>query len=120
MLQISSSAVKEIERIKRNREQPDVQIKLTISLGGCSGLYYELKLENLDSQSNKDDFQGETSSGYNLVKIEGIEIAIDSRYSEYIEKLTIDYAQDLMGGGFRFHNPQAKNVCGCGISFAIA
>lgn len=124
MLQISSSAVKEIERIKRNREQPDVQLKLSISLGGCSGLFYELEMKDLardlDSQPSEDDSQGTNSTGYNLVEIDGIEIAIDSRYSEYIENLTIDYAQDLMGGGFRFHNPQAKNVCGCGISFAIS
>ncbi len=124
MLQISSSAAKEIERIKRNREKPDVQLKLTISSGGCSGLFYELKLEDLgrdlDLQSTKNNFQETASPTHQLVEINGIEIAIDSKYSEYIKNLKIDYAQDLMGGGFRFHNPQAKNVCGCGISFEIA
>jgi iron-sulfur cluster assembly accessory protein len=34
--------------------------------------------------------------------------------------LQIDYSEDLMGGGFRFQNPNATANCGCGNSFAIS
>lgn len=109
MLQISSSAANEIKRIQRNQKQPDSLLKLSINSGGCSGLFYELKLEQSGNLPNSNC----------LKKIDGIELIIEDDSWQYIENLKIDYAQDLMGGGFRFHNPQAKNVCGCGISFTI-
>jgi iron-sulfur cluster assembly protein len=31
----------------------------------------------------------------------------------------LDYSEDLMGGGFRFHNPNAAQSCSCGNSFSI-
>ena len=110
MLEISSSAAKEIKRIQANQTQPDISLKLSISSGGCSGLFYELKLEDTSNA------QGDRI----IEKINGIDLIVEEDSRQYIENLRIDYAEDLMGGGFRFHNPQAKNVCGCGISFAIA
>ncbi|MCJ8281054.1 MAG: iron-sulfur cluster assembly accessory protein, partial [Rivularia sp. ALOHA_DT_140] len=29
------------------------------------------------------------------------------------------YSEDLMGGGFRFYNPKAETICGCGNSFSV-
>ena len=110
MLEISSSALKEIKRIQCNQAQPDIPLKLTINSGGCSGLFYELKLDEADSPHEGD----------RLIEIETIKLTIDVNSWEYVAELRIDYSEDLMGGGFRFHNPKAKNVCGCGISFAIA
>ena len=110
MLQISSSAVNEIKRIQRNQKQPDSLLKLSINSGGCSGLFYELEFE---ARGNLPD------SDRSIEKIGEIELIIDNNSWQYIENLKIDYAQDLMGGGFRFHNPQAKKVCGCGISFTV-
>lgn len=112
MLEISSSAVKEIKRIQCNQAQPDVPLKLTISSGGCSGLFYDLKLDDPDSH----DFP----ESDRVIEIDQVKLVIDGDSWEHIANLRIDYSEDLMGGGFRFHNPQAKDVCGCGISFAIA
>ena len=106
MLQISSSAIDEIKRIRRNKSQPDIPLKLSVSSGGCSGLFYVLQLEN-------------TTNCDRLIEINGVNVAINNDTWQYIENLKIDYSEDLMGGGFRFHNPLAKNVCGCGISFAV-
>ena len=110
MLEISSSAAKEIKRIQRNQTKSDIPLSLSISSGGCSGLFYELKLEHTIDASK---------SERTIRKINGIDLIIDDDSWQYIESLKIDYAEDLMGGGFRFHNPKAKNVCGCGVSFAI-
>ena len=111
MLEISSSAAREIKRIQGNQTQPDISLKLSINSGGCSGLFYELKLENINNASEGDRI---------VRKINGIDLIVEDNSWQYIENLKIDYAEDLMGGGFRFYNPKAKNVCGCGISFAIA
>lgn len=49
----------------------------------------------------------------------GIKIISDADSYHYIQNLTIDYSEDLMGGGFRFNNPQATVTCGCGNSFSV-
>lgn len=118
MLQISPSAVKEIQRIQRNKIQPDSSLKLTISSGGCSGLFYELKLENKERSKNSDGINIQSTD--RLIEVDGVSVVVDANSWQYLEYLEIHYAEDIMGGGFRFHNPLAKNICGCGISFAIA
>jgi len=46
-------------------------------------------------------------------------VVIDDQSLDYINGLMLDYSEDLMGGGFRFHNPNAKHSCGCGNSFSV-
>ncbi len=110
MLQISPSAAREIQRIQKNKLQPDTLLKLTIISGGCSGFFYQLQI---DSKNNIEDV------AVRSLELNGIKISIDETSWQYVENLKIDYAEDLMGGGFRFNNPLAKDVCGCGMSFAI-
>lgn len=49
----------------------------------------------------------------------GISVVVAQQQINYIDGLTLDYSEDMMGGGFRFHNPNAKQSCGCGNSFSI-
>jgi iron-sulfur cluster assembly accessory protein len=48
----------------------------------------------------------------------GIQVAVDGQSVKTLTGLTLDYSEDLMGGGFRFHNPNATASCGCGHSFS--
>ena len=121
MLKISSSAVKEIKRIQQNRQKPDACLKLAIISGGCSGLFYQLQLKcNSDRPTANNDRAG-NSSEIDRVEVDGILVLVERRSRQYIDSLTIDYAEDLMGGGFRFcnRNSQIENVCGCGMSFSL-
>ena len=114
MLQISSSAAKEIKRIQQNRQQPDALVKLAIISGGCSGLFYKLRIENF-TKNSKDDLENNDDIS---LEINDLHVLVDRESWQYVENLKIDYAEDLMGGGFRFNNPQVKEVCGCGMSFS--
>ena len=120
MLKISSSAVKEIKRIQRNRQKPDAFLKLAVISGGCSGLFYQLQLE-YNSDCLADNNHIGNSSETDRLEIDGIRVLVERRSRQYIDSLTIDYAEDLMGGGFRFSNknPHIEKVCGCGISFSL-
>ena len=109
-LEITQAAAREIERIKLAREQPDSQLRLEVDRGGCSGLFYCLRLESISSQHQK-------SREYTF-KSNEIVVVVDADSFQYLDGLKLDYAEDLMGGGFRFQNPQARNICGCGISFS--
>ena len=114
MLQISSSAAKEIKRIQKNRQQPDALVKLTIISGGCFGLFYELQIESFTNGSQ----ENRKNHSDIALEINDIRILVDRDSWQYVENLKIDYAEDLMGGGFRFNNPHIKEVCGCGMSFS--
>ena len=114
MIEISPTAILEIERIRANKH-PDSCLRLSVKQGGCRGLFYNLKLEEPKSVT-----EDSASSSERSVEIAGITIKIDAESWRYSEHLKLDYSEDLMGGGFRFNNPQITDSCGCGISFAVA
>jgi len=111
MISISPSAIREIKRIQSQKQTPsDTSIlKLVVKPGGCSGMFYDLSLENIPLSEIE----------YQRLKIEDIDLLVNSESLDYIKDLRLDYSEDLMGGGFRFNNPQVVNVCGCGISFSV-
>jgi iron-sulfur cluster assembly protein len=112
MVNITSAAVAEIKRIQLNRQMTDVPLRLMVKAGGCLDFFYDLTFE---SRVELDELQSAESDRF--LEVNGISLVVDSQSWKYIEFLNLDYAEDLMGGGFRFHNPQSKKNCGCGISF---
>lgn len=133
MVEISSTAVAEIERMKRNQHiSSDSFLRLRVKSGGCSGLFYDLELEDIPETSIDDldhplDKEGDyphsranatPALNDRIIETQGIQLIVDAQSWQYIEHLKLDYSEDLMGGGFRFYNPGIKNTCGCGISFA--
>ncbi|MYH61798.1 MAG: iron-sulfur cluster assembly accessory protein, partial [Caldilineaceae bacterium SB0675_bin_29] len=42
---------------------------------------------------------------------------VDPRSFFYVGGSSIDYIDNLMGGGFHIENPNAVSSCGCGSSF---
>ncbi|NEO30142.1 MAG: iron-sulfur cluster assembly accessory protein [Symploca sp. SIO3C6] len=107
MIQISQAAVKEIKRLQSRHQNPQLPLRLSVRTGGCVQLYYTLEF---DSQINSDDC---------TIENDGISVLIDSYSSQYLKGLTLDFSEDLMGGGFRFQNPNAAESCGCGNSFRL-
>ena len=114
MVEISPTAILEIERIRANKH-PDSYLRLSVKKGGCRGLVYDLKLEEPEFVS-----ENPPRSSDRLIEIAGITLKIDAESWKYSEDLKLDYSEDLMGGGFRFNNPKITDSCGCGISFAVA
>lgn len=106
MITLSPSAVKEIKRLL-SKQNTQVFFRLQIQAGGCSGLFYDLKFDRVVRQGDR------------VFNCTGISVTVDTQSLNYVSNLTIDYSEDLMGGGFRFHNPSAIASCGCGNSFSI-
>lgn len=111
MVEISSTAVAEIDRLKRNRQMTDSSLRLIVKSGGCLDFFYALELEDNENQVE------DNSQSDRILEVNGVSLVVDPQSWKYIEHLKLDYSEDLMGGGFRFHNPQMKKTCGCGISF---
>ncbi len=108
MIHLSPSAVREVTRMKSKHQNPNVFLRLGVERGGCSGLYYTLALDD----ALKPDDQ--------IYNCSGLQVAIAALSLNYIAHLTLDYSEDLMGGSFRFHNPQATANCSCGHSFSTS
>jgi iron-sulfur cluster assembly accessory protein len=107
MIDLSPAAISEIERLK-SKQQQNILFRLTVKAGGCSGWFYDLS------------FDTRTNVGDQVFHVHGIQAVIDAESLNYIQGLRVDYSEDLMGGGFRFHNPQSITTCSCGNSFAIS
>jgi iron-sulfur cluster assembly protein len=113
MINLSPQATAEIKRLQSKQGLSDVCFRLAVKSGGCSGLFYDMCF---DVQG--EDSQQDTSNDY-IFDCNGIRVVMDMETLGYVHGLKLDYSQDLMGGGFRFDNPQALSSCGCGNSFSI-
>lgn len=107
MIQLSPAANSEIGRLK-SKQQLNVWFRLAIKPGGCSGWIYELSFDETAKASDR------------IFDLNDIQLVIDAESLSYINGLRVDYSEDLMGGGFRFYNPQAIATCGCGNSFSMS
>jgi iron-sulfur cluster assembly accessory protein len=108
MIHLSSSAANEIRRLLSKQLNPNILFRLQIQAGGCSGLFYNMTFEEA------------VKLGDQVYDCSGIPVVVDTQSLNYISGLTLDYSEDLMGGGFRFHNPAAIASCGCGNSFSVS
>lgn len=107
MITITPTALQEIQRRQSSHQQKDSYFRIGVKEGGCSGLIYTLNLEETSQENDS------------IAEHQGLKIIIDPKTRPLIENLKLDYSEDLMGGGFRFQNPQAKQNCNCGQSFSL-
>lgn len=117
MIEISQTAAQEIARIQFARQKPHSTLRLKVEQGGCCGLFYCLNLE-LPQGSNQQTFQKEPQQDL-YFESNGVSIVVDSQSYLSLKGTKLDYAEDLMGGGFRWQNPNTLNTCSCGISFTL-
>ena len=122
MIQISQAAAREIKRLKQLRQQPDNLFRLSVKAGGCSGLFYDLELDTSSFQSQTQVTTEDSKTVPHQQQIRsyesnGVTVIVDEQTYPYVQDLKLDYSEDLMGGGFRFQNPNATSTCKCGLSF---
>ena len=75
--------------------------------GGCNGFEYVL-----ESCSSKPD-SSETQTLENGVRLHTCNTSMF-----HLLGTEIDWKEDIMGSRFTFENPNAKSICGCGITFS--
>lgn len=86
------------------QEQQDLALRIYISKGGCSGFSYGMAL---DQASPEDE----------TIEVEDVRVVVDPQSAPYLDGITVDYVNSLMGGGFSIENPHAVSTCSCGHSF---
>ncbi len=101
----TKGALEELIRLKKSLHVEDQKLRVGVKGGGCSGLSYLLAF---DQATDKD----------RLFEIQGLEVIMEPAHVMYVLGMEIDYQQGLDSRGFTFNNPNAKETCGCGTSFA--
>jgi iron-sulfur cluster assembly accessory protein len=107
-IHITNAAAQMVQNLLTQKNVPDYGLRVFVSGGGCSGMQYGMALE------------AEARSYDHVVEAGGVKLYVDPTSMMYLSNATIDYEDNLMGGGFRIDNPNAVSSCGCGHSFKTA
>ena len=82
-------------------------LRLGVRTTGCSGMAY--KLEYADAVEADD----------NVFEAFGVKLLIDPKSLAYLDGTELDFTREGLNEGFKFHNPNERDRCGCGESFRI-
>lgn len=110
MIAITETAANKARNMMvENDISPESQygIRIGVKSGGCSGLNYVLDI--VESPDDND----------RVFERHGVKIYCDPRSYLYLNGTEIDFEDSVMGGGFKFSNPNARRSCGCGTSFTV-
>lgn len=105
-LKVTPEAAKEAKRLLELQGTPDMVVRVAVQGGGCSGFTYRM---NFDTKVSEFD---------EVIQVDGTKFAVDAKSALFLKGTTLDYVNALMGGGFKFVNPNATGSCGCGESFS--
>lgn len=108
MIRLSENAAKAVLKLKTEQEKQDAYLRVGVKGGGCSGLSYDVQLvDKIDEKTDR------------VFDSEGLKVVCDVKSLLYLSGMTLDYTQEMLGGGFKFINPNAAGSCGCGTSFTV-
>ena len=108
MINVTDNAVRQLRSLLSQRTEDSHRgLRVEVAKGGCSGLHYEMTLD-------------QRKDGDAIVERDGVQFFIDDESVPYLRGATLDFTDGLTGTGFRIVNPNASRTCGCGSSFEAA
>ena len=122
IIQIKPKAMARLVELKQKRDadpkstvdpSSPLILRMGVRNGGCSGLSYVMDFSTEDEIEEEDEIDTyEKECGI-------IQCVVDAKSLLYLYGLELDYSDELIGGGFKFFNPNAEESCGCGSSFGV-
>eukprot|EP01036_Dinobryon_divergens_P027913 gene27913-36771_t len=107
VIELTPKAQSHMKYLKKGED--GLYLRMGVKSGGCSGMSYVMefiKPEDVTPEDHIEDY-------------EGIKCVVDPKAILYLYGLKLDYSDELIGGGFKFSNPNAEKSCGCGKSFGV-
>jgi len=104
-LALTDVAAAKVAALLAQEGRDDLNLRVAVQPGGCSGLRYQLYFDDL----NQD---GDIVREYGSVKV-----IVDKMSDPYLMGATVDFVDTIEKQGFTIDNPNAAGSCACGDSF---
>ena len=111
VINIKPKAMKRLRELREKKKSDSLVLRMGVRNGGCSGLSYIMDF------ATEDDVQEDDA--IDEYPAEKLKCVVDAKSMLYLYGLQLDYSEELIGGGFKFFNPNAEDSCGCGSSFGV-
>jgi iron-sulfur cluster assembly accessory protein len=102
---ITAGAAGKVATLLEQEGRDDLQLRIAVQPGGCSGLRYQLIFD--DRHLDGDDVRD----------FDGVKVVVDRMSAPYLLGATIDFVDTIEKQGFTIDNPNAGGSCACGDSF---
>ena len=109
---LTDGATSHLKKLREERGEAKSVLRVGVKSGGCSGMSYTMDFINSPEEFKPDDMILNYDDGE-------LEIRVDPKSLLYLFGLQLDYSSELIGGGYKFSNPNAASSCGCGTSFTV-
>jgi iron-sulfur cluster assembly accessory protein len=102
---LTDTAASKVKALLDQEGREDLQLRVSVQPGGCSGLRYQLFFDerHLDGDTVRD--------------FGGVSVVVDRMSTPYLHGATIDFVDTIEKQGFTIDNPNATGSCACGDSF---
>lgn len=102
---LTETAATKAAALLADRQGEAAAIRVFVKSGGCSGYMYGMAIDDRRLEGDR-EFEDK-----------GVRLVVDKMSWPLLAGSEVDYVENMMGGGFSVHNPNASSSCGCGSSF---
>jgi iron-sulfur cluster assembly accessory protein len=102
---LTDTAADKVRSLLTQEGRDDLQLRVAVQPGGCSGLRYQLF------------FDDRRIDGDEVRDFDGVEVVVDRMSGPYLLGAVIDFVDTIEKQGFTIDNPNATGSCACGDSF---
>jgi iron-sulfur cluster assembly protein len=103
---MTESAAKHIQK-QVEKSDRGIGLRLGVKKSGCSGFAYTFDIAESVLETDR------------VFENFGVKVLVDEQNMQYLEGTQLDYVKEGFAHVFKFNNPNVKNECGCGESFAV-
>jgi iron-sulfur cluster assembly accessory protein len=104
-INLSTVAAQKVKSLLEQEGRDDLQLRISVQPGGCSGLRYQLF------------FDERSLDGDVVTDFDGVAVVVDRMSVPYLNGAQIDFVDSIEKQGFTIDNPNAGGSCACGDSF---
>src|SRR6476660_7484577 len=104
-INLSPVAASKVKSLLEQEGRDDLQLRISVQPGGCSGLRYQLF------------FDERTLDGDVVTDFDSVAVVVDRMSVPYLNGAMIDFVDTTEKQGFTIDNPKPPPSCACGDSF---
>jgi len=106
-IRFTDSAATKVRQLIEEEGNTNLNLRVFVSGGGCSGFQYGFTFDELISEDDT------------VMEKNGVKLLVDPMSFQYLIGAEIDYQENIQGAQFIIKNPGATSTCGCGSSFSV-